>query len=239
MVAGALILTLQALIFLTGNYTFFNLLAVALCVFLFDDRVFGPREKLNRGLPGKLISTVAVLIFTIGVTRMIETFSGVAVPALHLLVQYSEPFEIVNSYGLFATMTTTRPELIVEGSMDGENWSAYPFRYKPGNLAAPPKWVEPFQPRLDWQMWFAALGSYRNNPWFVNFAVRLLEGSPEVKGLLAGDPFNGKSPRYVRALIYEYGFTDFDGRRKSGNWWKREAAGEYLPAVALKTAPAP
>jgi hypothetical protein len=166
---------------------------------------------------------------------MVETFLNVPV----FIVKYTAPLEIVNSYGLFAMMTTERPEILVEGSMDGEEWRAYSFRYKPGDLARAPRWAAPYQPRLDWQMWFAALGNYRENPWFVNFAVRLLEGSPEVKGLLEADPFGGRPPRYVRAMLYDYRFTDVEERRKTGNWWKREVKGQYLPPVGLRVSDRP
>jgi predicted DCC family thiol-disulfide oxidoreductase YuxK len=239
--AAKWLLILQVLIFLTGNYTFFNLLAMALCVFLFDDRTF--ERWLKPPLQAKaratrmerfVVALVTALVLTIGLSRMIEAFSGEAIEPLHTIVKYTAPLEIVNSYGLFATMTTSRPEIIVEGSMDGESWMAYSFPYKPGDLGRAPRWVEPHQPRLDWQMWFAALENYRENPWFVNFAVKLLEGSPEVRGLLEADPFGGKAPRYVRAVLYDYSFTGAEERRRTGNWWKREAKGLYLPAVGLK-----
>jgi len=231
------LLGLQILIFLTGNYTFFNLLAMALCMFLFDDRTFErwlkPRSQAKACATTErvAVAVVAVLVMAIGLSRMVETFFNVPV----FLVKYTAPFEIVNSYGLFAMMTTERPEIIVEGSRDGENWTPYSFRYKPGDLARAPRWAAPYQPRLDWQMWFAALGNYRENPWFVNFAVKLLEGSPEVKGLLEADPFEGRPPRYVRAMLYDYSFTDSEERRKTENWWKREARGQYLPPVGLKS----
>ncbi len=232
------LLGLQVLIFLTGNYTFFNLLAMGLCIFLFDDRDFGrwlkpPLQAEARAT--KTAAAIAVLVVTLSVSRMVETFFGVAVP----WVKYTAPFEIVNSYGLFAVMTTERPEIVVEGSMDGETWRAYSFRYKPGDLARAPRWVAPYQPRLDWQMWFAALGNYRENPWFVNFAVKLLEGSPEIRGLLEADPFGGRKPRYIRAELYDYRFTDAGERRKTGDWWNREAKGLYLPPVGLRVSDRP
>jgi hypothetical protein len=124
-------------------------------------------------------------------------------------------------------MTTTRAEIVVEGSNDGATWREFEFRYKPGDVGQAPHWVAPHQPRLDWQMWFAALGNYRNNPWFVNFVFRLLEGSPEVIALLAHDPFPGAPPRYVRALVYDYTFGE-------ETWWKRQPKGAYLPAVSLE-----
>jgi hypothetical protein len=139
----------------------------------------------------------------------------------------------VNGYGLFRVMTKKRPEIIVEGSDDGLEWKAYEFRYKPGDASRPPPWVAPHQPRLDWQMWFAALGGYTTNRWFVNFCVRILEGSPEVLALLEGDPFDGRPPRYVRALLYEYRFTTADERAVTGDTWTRALNSVYLPAISL------
>jgi hypothetical protein len=143
------------------------------------------------------------------------------------------PLRSFNGYGLFQVMTTSRPEIIVEGSNDGVNWQAYEFKYKAGDLKRRPGFVEPHQPRLDWQMWFAALGDYRENPWFVNFCVRLLQGSPQVLALLEKNPFPNAPPKYIRAVVYEYHFTDLATRRKTGEWWRRTAEGIYLPAVSL------
>ncbi len=254
MLGASLLLGLEVLIALTGNYGFFNLLAMVLCLFLFDDRVFS-RIRLGRRVetrrqatrlrvekrlaprrPERVITALlAAFILTLGITRMYETFSGASPEPLRTVVRYTSPLQIVNPYGLFAVMTTSRPEIILEGSRDGETWLAYDFPYKPGALNRAPRWVAPHQPRLDWQMWFAALGSVRQNPWFVNLAVRLLEGSPEVEALLSSNPFGDRPPRYVRASVYEYTFTDNATRRRTGEWWKREARGLYLPPVGLRS----
>jgi hypothetical protein len=140
---------------------------------------------------------------------------------------------IVNRYGLFAVMTTSRPEIIVEGSNDGETWREYAFRYKPGALTRAPPWNIPHQPRVDWQMWFAALGDFRQNRWFIAFMLRLLEGSPPVLALLDGNPFPEGPPRFVRASLYEYRFSDAATRAATGQWWVREPAGLYFPQVSL------
>ena len=145
-----------------------------------------------------------------------------------------EPFRSFNSYGLFAVMTTSRLEIIIEGSDDGLIWRAYEFKYKPGDVKRRPGFVEPHQPRLDWQMWFAALGTYRHNPWLVNFCVRLLQGSPTVLSLLERNPFPNAPPHYVRAVVYDYHFTDFATRGKTGAWWRRQEKGAYLPALSLE-----
>jgi hypothetical protein len=155
------------------------------------------------------------------------------------MVQLAGPYQIVNPYGLFSVMSTSRPEIIVEGSMDGQNWLGYEFPFKPGDLRRAPRWAAPYQPRLDWQMWFAALGNYQANPWFVNFAVRLLDGSPDVLSLLQYNPFPGQPPKYIRAMAFSYKFTDWQTRRRTGEWWTREPLGEYLPAIGLRGAKAP
>ncbi len=233
MFGAACLIGLQILILLTGNYAFFNILTIALCLFLFDDQALAwirkPKIPEPARLPRVIAAALAAVILTLGLTRMIETFSGETAPEpLRTFARAAAPFQVVNSYGLFAVMTTTRPEIIVEGSSDGENWQAYEFRYKPGDLRRAPRWVAPHQPRLDWQMWFAALGNYRSNLWFVGFAARLLEGSPQVAGLLEKNPFPDHPPRYVRALVYEYSFTDRETRRRTGEWWSRKPLGESI-----------
>ncbi len=234
--AGFATLSLQILIFLTGNYTFFNLLAMALCVFLFDDIALSKlrlptRQRIARTYPAA-VATVAIFILLISGLELREMFSNTPAEP-NPIVRVVSPFDLVNTYGLFAVMTTSRPEIIVEGSNDGVTWLDYKFPFKPGDLNKPPRWVAPYQPRLDWQMWFAALSNYRNTPWFGNFMVRLLQGSPDVLGLLSGNPFRAAPPKYVRAELFDYSFTDFAERRATGNWWKRTPRGLYFPAISL------
>jgi hypothetical protein len=143
------------------------------------------------------------------------------------LLDLVEPFHLVNRYGLFAIMTTWRLEIIVEGSIDGRQWEPYEFKWKPGEVRRPPPWMAPHQPRLDWQMWFAALGSRASNAWFDSFCDRLTEGTPEVLALLWKNPFPVTPPRYIRGVIYHYRFTDRQERRASGAWWHRERRALY------------
>jgi hypothetical protein len=149
------------------------------------------------------------------------------------------PFRSINGYGLFRVMTITRPEIVIEGSNDGRIWLEYEFRYKPGDLRRAPRFNAPHQPRLDWQMWFAALGAPRHPPWFVNFVRRLLDGSPRVMSLLERNPFPDAPPRYLRATLYRYEFTDRAARAKSGDWWRRERLGEYVRPIGLPPARGP
>ena len=237
------LLGFQAIIFATGNYTFFNLLTMALCLFLFDDRAllrFVPeqnRESLAAHSSGALPArAVAAVVLFLGLAHLLQTFTGRVPGPVNAALRYTAPLHIVNSYGLFAVMTTERNEIILEGSNDGEMWVPYEFPFKPGDPARAPRWAAPYQPRLDWQMWFAALGAYQSNPWFVNFAVRLLQGSQEVASLLAYNPFPSQPPAYIRATLYEYKFSDEKTRASTGAWWTRERKGLYLPAVSLRGA---
>jgi uncharacterized membrane protein YphA (DoxX/SURF4 family) len=245
--AGWCIIFLLVLILLTGNYAFFNLLALALCLFLFDDFSLAqilPHAAIERAkrvrriwIPVSarrtLVAALALLIFVVSGSQMLHAFfQWMPAPAQSLLGIVA-PFGITNSYGLFAVMTTVRPEIIVEGSDDGSTWRAYEFKYKPGDLYRRLPWVAPHQPRLDWQMWFAALSNYRQNPWFINFMARLLQGSPDVIHLLARNPVPAAPPRFVRAIVYEYRFTDIATRRQTGAIWRRELLGTYLPPISL------
>jgi predicted DCC family thiol-disulfide oxidoreductase YuxK len=231
--AGAA-LFLQVLIFATGNYTFFNLLTMSLCLFLFDDRALGKIRLPERSArtSSAVVYAVALLILTLSVSEIGEMLFETSLEPV-TLVRLAEPFEIANTYGLFASMTTTRPEIEVQGSNDGQTWLDYEFRYKPGDLRQPPHWVAPYQPRLDWQMWFAALSDYRATPWFTNFMLRLLQGSPDVLGLLEQNPFPNSPPKYVRAEKFDYSFTNFATRRATGAWWARRPQGLYFPQISL------
>src|SRR5260370_25200917 len=201
---------LQMIILLTGNYIFLNLLAIALCIMLLDDAALrrGPKTVQAAAWSRRSTWAVAAIIAVVSGGQLTAQFFGVMPLPARLVQGLVGPLYLTNTYGLFAVMTTVRHEIIVQGSNDGEQWQNYEVKYKPIAVGRPPRWVAPHQPRLDWQMWFAALGSYRNNPWFVNFAFRLLQGSPDVLALLGANPFSAAPPRYIRALSYDYTFTD-------------------------------
>jgi hypothetical protein len=138
------------------------------------------------------------------------------------LLQAASAFAVVNNYGPFAVMTTERNEIIIEGSQDGEHWLEYGFKYKPDAVDKPLSWNIPHQPRLDWQMWFAALSEPPSGGWYEKFMRRLQEGSPEVLALLAHNPFAKQPPTYLRAYLYRFTFTHPDQRAISGHIWNRE-----------------
>jgi predicted DCC family thiol-disulfide oxidoreductase YuxK len=239
-------LALQFGILLTGNYNFFNILTMAICLFLFDDaavkkllpqRLYSMSFINTLALPGRLAITSALLMaitgFYVGGTQVIRATSddrSSELPALYRLIY---PFGIVNSYGPFAIMTTVRREIVIEGSMDGDNWQEYHFKYKPDDLTQCPGWVTPHQPRVDWQMWFAALSSPDRQYWFQNLLVRLLLNSDPISDLFEFNPFPEDAPMSVRALYYEYSFTSKEERQVSGQCWNRKLLGEYYPAISL------
>ena len=237
---------LQALIAVTGNYAFFNLLTLAITIWALDDeslsglqRAAPARRPRRRSLPRSIAilarvahGALAGFVAAASLTTFVRRFSGRALGrALARVSRAVDPFRSINSYGLFAVMTTARPEVVIEGSDDGRTWREYLFKYKPSRLEDPPRWVAPYQPRLDWQMWFAALG--RPPAWFAVLLQRLLEGSPEVLRLLGPNPFPDHPPRFVRALLYQYRMTDIATKRRTGAWWRRELIDTYFPAATL------
>ena len=249
-IGGTLLVSLQGLIGLTGNYAFFNPLSTVLCLLLFDDTaltrlaaVLRTRIRVAKAAPAHALrwpSSVLVAVGFLTVPPSVEALTrecGVRLwgaATLAPLVHLIQPFRSVNAYGLFAIMSTTRLEIVVEGSNDGVTWLAYEFTDKPGEERRRPSWVAPHQPRLDWQMWFAALGSYEDSAWFERFCRRLLEGSPSVLRLLARDPFDGTPPLFVRGALYRYRFADAATNRTQGVWWVREHLGLYSPAWSLE-----
>jgi hypothetical protein len=142
-----------------------------------------------------------------------------------------EPLRIANQYGLFAVMTRGRYEIEFQGSNDGENWTPYLFRYKPQGLDRAPGIYAPYQPRFEWNLWFASLGDWRQNNLVPLTEEQLLENDPDVLALFRGNPFGQAPPRYVRAVLWQYWFTTMEERRRTGNWWKRNLMGLYAPEL--------
>jgi len=240
LIAAGLIIFLQIIIAITGNYCFFNLLTIALCLLLVDDAAIRRGAPGSRTLPNRLCSyaAVAVIIVTLPINAWLifTALKPQAKPPRALAIVYEplEAFRIANGYGLFRVMTKDRREIVIEGSADGVDWLPYEFKWKPGDVKRAPGWCAPHQPRLDWQMWFAALGTPEQNPWFIRLAICLLEAKPDVTRLFAHDPFPNQPPRYVRAILYRYRFTTAKEHRQTGAWWKRQELREYLPAVSLE-----
>lgn len=239
---ATILIVLQVLILLTGNYAFFNWLTIILCLWAFDDRTF---ERLRRLLPQsaaaakstlrrKVLTAVLACLMFLGGVQVVALFAPVVAIPFGGLYSLAGALQIVNSYGLFAVMTTTRPELIYEGSDDGQTWKEYSFPYKPGDMKRGLPVIAPFQPRLDWQLWFAALdGNYQADRWTGNLVIRILQGDKTVLDLLGGDQPFSKPPKYVRVALYDYWFTNETERRKTGALWNRRFDRLYLPGISL------
>ncbi|HEX9637128.1 MAG TPA: lipase maturation factor family protein [Acidobacteriota bacterium] len=270
--AAGIMIVFQALIALTGNDNFFNLLTAALCAALLDDRLLGrmiPARWRSRPIPvaetmatGRgsrtlvAVSTALVLLAS-GMSllaEMVRTHQNAgaraAVPGWldgslgageRYLLSWGEPLLLgpirslhsINGYGLFRVMTVERPEIIIEGSRDGRQWKEYGFRWKPGDPKRRPRFVQPHQPRLDWQMWFAALGPQGQRRWLIPLCGRLLEGEPAVLELMGENPFPDRPPQFVRLAAYDYRFTDLETRRRTGAWWRRSLRGYLTGPLAL------
>jgi lipase maturation factor 1 len=253
LIAAGLMIFLQLAIAVTGNYCFFNLLTIALCLLLIDDAVVSrmrgrdPASPASRDLRPpttesvtyrfSIYAAIIVIIVTLPINAWLifSAFKPRARPpsAVADVYEQLEAFRIVNGYGLFRVMTKDRCEIVFEGSPEGVEWLPYEFKWKPGDVKRAPGWCAPHQPRLDWQMWFAALERPQENPWLVGLIVRLLQGSRDVNRLLAHNPFPDKPPRYIRATFYRYRFTTASEHRQTGAWWKRQELREYLPAISL------
>jgi hypothetical protein len=191
-----------------------------------------PQQPRPHSSPLKLavISVILGLIFYVGTVQLIWIFlPGFPLPVSP--VAALDPFRIANRYGLFAVMTRGRWEIEFQGSNDGHNWIAYSFRYKPQDIAKAPGIYAPYQPRLDWNLWFASLGDWRQNPLVTSTEERLLSGSKDVLQLFAGNPFPSAPPQQIRAVIWQYWFTSEAEKRQTGNWWRREPLGLYAPAL--------
>ena len=267
---------LMMFIILTGNYTFFNLLTLSLCVFLIDDSImkrwFGKKDDFPIPLQKSSanwfnikkkfsISFVCIILILSSAHTTIRYFPDFNIPQfIQRSLQIIRPFGIVNTYGLFSVMTTSRPELIIEKSQNGEDWEEIQFKWKAGMEDTSPSFVQPHQPRLDWQMWFAALffeqvdelywqmntkkpetfqdhAAFMNRlrvpssyHWFYRFLRQFLKGSPHVLDLLENE---SETPKYLRVWLYNYHFTNLEQKRETDKWWVRNQKRILIPAFSL------
>ena len=248
-----LITAWQIGIILTGNYAFLNYLVLILGFPLLDDQFltrFFPRSLLPAGvsLAGVPATTpteghawknrLRLSVQAVFLTWIFYATSALLVfmvfPAAPLPagpVRVLEPFRIANEFGLFAVMTRSRYEIEFQGSRDGQTWTPYPFRNKPQDVHSAPRIYAPYQPRFDWNLWFASLGNWRQYPFVLNVEERLLSGEPDVLALFAGNPFPGQPPQQIRVVQWQYRFTGWKERREQGLWWRREQLGLYGPTL--------
>jgi lipase maturation factor 1 len=196
--------------------------------------VYPPAAPHTRGQQWVRTSEMALAAFFLGLIFYVTGSRLVLmlVPGLpfpEAPARWVSSFRVADSYGLFATMTHARYEIEFQGSMDGKTWTAYPFRHKPQDVNRAPGIYAPYQPRFDWNLWFASLGTYQNYHFVIWTEERLLDNEPDVLTLFAGNPFAGAPPQRVRSVIYQYWFTDLKTKRDTGAWWRREMLGEYAP----------
>lgn len=251
LLAFALLVFLQVVIGATGNYNFFNLLTIALCLLLIDDVSWrrqrgalhtngGTRPVVFHYFPDRLATYAAIVVIIVTLPINLRLIYSAFAPLeewpkfLAAVNGRIQPFRILNEYGLFRVMTLDRKEIIIEGSADGTEWKPYEFKWKPGDVMRAPGWCQPHQPRLDWQMWFAALGDPRERIWMSELVVALLRGKAPVAALFEKNPFPENPPRYIRAKIFEYRFTNTEERRQTGAWWKRQELGDFFESVSLE-----
>ena len=247
-------------IILTANYCFLNYIVLSLGFLLLDDRtiewvisnrwrtpfnrqaaVGNSRTRAESWWAGWRKALAPLRMSVAGICMAVVFYAAaaqmlwmlpVSLPLPEAPVRYLEPFRIANRYGLFAVMTHERYEIEFQGTRDGKTWIPYPFTHKPQDLRNAPGIFAPYQPRFDWNLWFASLGSWRDSRFVIWTEERLLRSEPDVLALFAANPFaGGPPPVEVRAVIYQYWFTDSKTKREQGTWWRRELLGEFAPAL--------
>jgi hypothetical protein len=260
-VCACIVTPFEISIILTANYTFLNYLVLLLGILLLDDRtmewllprrvqLFITRGQVNvtvdaasdqtgpsfewrkiKSAAGMLMSAVCLGLIFYSATAQLLFKLAPSLPIPEAPVRWLDPFRIANRYGLFEVMTHERYEIEFQGSNDGKNWIAYPFRYKPQAINRAPGIYAPYQPRFEWNLWFASLGSWREYRFVVWTEERLLKNDPDVLALFTENPFAEAPPKQVRAVIYQYWFTDLKTKHATGNWWRREVLGDYAPGL--------
>jgi len=240
-IAGLITIAFQGTIFLSGNLSWLNFLTMILAISTFDDRALSrlgftpaPAEQASGLTIHRIIAIgLAILVAVLSVQPIRNMLS----PGQIMNTVYNR-LHLVGTYGAFGSITRPRYEVIIEGTDEAiltpsTKWREYEFKGKPGNTGRQPPQVAPYHLRLDWLMWFAALSSYNQQPWFVPFLAKLLEGDRPTLDLLASNPFPNSPPRYVRAQLYEYHFTTPEERAASGQWWRREFIRPYFPPMSF------
>ncbi|HXV27377.1 MAG TPA: lipase maturation factor family protein [bacterium] len=239
--AGGMTILFQIILILSGNLSWLNYMTIILCIPCFDDaclsKILGrlkmPRAKPAGNLRKGILISLTGMIALLSIPPAVNLFS----PNQMMNASFN-PLHLVNTYGAFGSVTRTRMEVILEGTDDEKltgntGWREYEFKCKPGNVRRAPCLMSPYHYRLDWQIWFAAMSSFRYHPWILNLSAKLLEGDPQTLSLLAYNPFPEKPPKYIRASLYAYHFTDSKEMKKTGNWWRRTYEREYLPPLSL------
>jgi hypothetical protein len=243
--AAAAMSALQVGIGATGNYGFFNLLTIVLYLALLDDRVLAPLERRSRSegpinavavwnLLGSGLAIVVACFSVMTLFREVDLTRGEPSVLSRLWSDQAldavAPLDSINGYGLFRVMTTERPEIVVEVSADGTAFKDWEFKWKAGDVKRRPSFVAPHMPRLDWQMWFAALDPRGAQRWLLPLMRGLLSGDQAITRLLGPKPFDGQVT-CVKLAYYQYHFTTWAERKETGAWWKRQRQGDLTNAI--------
>ncbi len=239
-IAGLFTIAFQLILIAGGNLSWLNWLTIVLAFTTLDDRFLRwlpvsvpplhAMGSIQKGATAALAAIVALL--SIAPTANMLSSRQVMNTSFN-------PLQIVNTYGAFGSVTKERYEIVIEGTSDetvsdASTWREYEFKGKPGNPALSPPQVAPYHLRLDWLMWFAAMSTPSDYPWFSELLLKLLQGDPQVLSLLRSNPFPDRPPTWIRAQLYLYHFTTPDERRQTGRWWNRQLVAGYFPAVRLK-----
>ncbi len=237
-IAGLITIAFQLTLIVSGNLSWLNWLTVVLALTTLDNRFL---SWLPVSIPAiePMPAVQRLAVYGLGV---LVAFLSIA-PTVNMLSPNQvmntsfNPLQIVNTYGAFGSITRERFEIAIEGtadeSLEAATWREYQFKGKPGDPSRRPRQIAPYHLRIDWLMWFAAMGSARDYEWFSPLILKLLHGDPATIGLLDGNPFPDRPPRWIRARMYKYTFTTAAERQQSGRWWNREIVGDYFPAVRL------
>lgn len=230
---------LQFMIWFTGNFSYLNHLSAVFSTLLISNKFLStfisPQSipVVNESyILDIILSGVGAIFILLQIVRLWHQFAPSR--RLNAILNCVSPFCLANRYTIFARMTTERFEVVVEGSEDGITWKEYLFKYKPSELSRRPRRCSPYQPRLDWQIWFLPFRDYYEENWFQQFLYHLLMGTPEVISLLRHNPFPTHPPKFVRSHLYEYEFSSFQEKKHFGTWWKRTLINSYSPTMSLK-----
>ncbi|HEX7792792.1 MAG TPA: lipase maturation factor family protein [Vicinamibacterales bacterium] len=239
-IAGFITIAFQLSLIVSGNLSWLNWMTIVLCIPTIDDRwlswvpISSPAIHMPPLVQRVGIYAVAVVVVILSIRPIVNMLSA------RQLMNFSfNPIHLVNTYGAFGSITRVRNEIVLEGTDEptitsGTAWHEYEFKGKPGNPALRPPQIAPYHLRLDWLMWFAAMGAPEEQSWFPALIVKLLQGDPATLGLLRSNPFPGRPPRYLRGLYYEYRFTTPEEHRQNGDWWTRKLIGVYFGPATLK-----
>jgi hypothetical protein len=240
-IAASVTIFFQLLLMLSGNLSFLNLLTIVIALPMLDARWFKwlpvsppPLHEPARWFEYAVIGYAAIVVL-LSIRPAINLVSS-----RQLMNASFEPLHLVNTYGAFGSVGRVRDEIIVEGTADPTpneyaDWRAYEFQGKPGDPMRMPPQIAPYHLRLDWQMWFAAMSNYTEEPWFVNLVAKLLKGDRAIISLLRYNPFPDAPPKHIRARLYRYRFSTADERKRTGAWWQRKLEGFWFPTVSLET----